>query len=282
LFKGLAAVQANEFALYARDAHHDLGIGLNMLKSLLYWLQATNLVQAVPAKGGSRSPLRPTRLAKLVCAYDPYFEDLGTLWLLHIELAANCPMATFWYWAFNEFARHECTEEQLVHGVQHFLEAHEAPAFAVSSLHKDARCFLRTYVPWHSQGRPNPPEDTLDSPLIWLGLLRESAVPGHYTFQIGPHKNLPMWLFAYTLYRFKERTKPEEVVFSLEDLRWASLSPGRLLCLDKRALFMYLEELEHQTSYAHLLHTAGLNIVTFDESIEAFDMLTAYYTGRRE
>jgi len=76
LFKGLAAVQADEFALYARDAHHNLGIGLNMLKSLLYWLQATNLVQAVPAKGTSRPPLRPTRLAELVYAHDPYFEDL--------------------------------------------------------------------------------------------------------------------------------------------------------------------------------------------------------------
>jgi len=118
--------------------------------------------------------------------------------------------------------------------------------------------------------------------LIWLGLLRESAIPGHYTFQIGPHRNLPMWLFAYALYRFKKQTKPEETVFSLEDLRWAPLSPGRLLCLDNRAIFMYLEELEQQTSYAHVLHTAGLNIVTLDESIEAFDMLTAYYTGRRE
>jgi GNAT superfamily N-acetyltransferase len=77
LFKGLEAVQADECALYAHDAHHNLGIGLNMLKSLVYWLQATNLVQAVPAKGTSRSPLRPTRLAELVCAHDPYFEDLG-------------------------------------------------------------------------------------------------------------------------------------------------------------------------------------------------------------
>ncbi len=80
---------------------------------------------------------------------------LGTLWLLHTELAANRPVATFWYWAFNEFAQRECTEEQLVQGVQHFLEAHEAPEFALSSLHKDVQCFLRTYVPWHGQGRPS-------------------------------------------------------------------------------------------------------------------------------
>jgi hypothetical protein len=282
LFKGLEAVQADACALYARDAHHGLGIGLNMLKSLCYWLQATNLVQAVPAKGISRPPLRPTRLATLVYAHDPYLEDLGTLWLLHLELAANRSMATFWYWAFNECTQRECTEEQLVRGVQHFLEAHEAPGVAVSSLHKDARCFLRTYVPWDSQGHPNAPTDTLDSPFIWLGLLRESAASGHYAFQVGPHRNLPAWLFAYTLYRFKEQTKPAEVVFSLEDVRWAPLSPGRLLCLDTRAILMYLEELEQQTSYAHVLQTAGLNLVTLDESIKAFDILTAYYTGRRE
>lgn len=280
LLKGLAAVQTDGFALYARDAHHNLGIGLNMLKSLLYWLQATNLVKAIPVKGASRPPLQPTRLAELVCVHDPYFEDLGTLWLLHIELAMNRPLATFWYWAFNEFAHRECTEEQLVQGVQHFLEAQEAPEFALSSLHKDARCFLRTYVPWHGQGRPSPLEDTLDSPFIWLGLLRESAVPGHYAFQIGPHRNLPTWLFAYALYRFQEQTRAAATVFSLEELRWAPLSPGRLLCLDKRMILMHLEELEQQTSYAHVLQTAGLNLVTLDQSMKALDMLTAHYTGR--
>ena len=34
---------------------------------------------------------------------DPYLEDIGTLWLLHYNLAKNMEDATSWYFFFNEF-----------------------------------------------------------------------------------------------------------------------------------------------------------------------------------
>lgn len=279
LFKGLEAVRDDEFTLYAKGAHHNLGIGINMLKALLYWLQATNLVRAVATEGRSRLPLRLTEIGELIYACDPYLEDMGTLWLLHIELASNNPLATFWYWVFNEFPQRDFTEERLVQGIGQFLLEQGSAEVALQSLKKDARCLLRTYLPSRSRERKVLAEEMLDCPLVLLSLLRDGALQGQYKFQVGQHRNLPLSLFAYALYRFRERTRQDEVVLALEDLRWAPLSPGRLLCLDTRVIVDYLEELEHRTSAAHLTRTAGLNMVMLQSDLRAIDLLKEYYAA---
>ncbi len=279
LFKGLEAIRGDECALSAKDAHHSLGIGINMLKSLLYWLHATNLVTSQPTGARSRRPLRFTEIGEIVHAYDPYLEDIGTLWLLHIELASNRALATFWYWAFNEFPQRDFTEERLLRSNDQFLLEQEALAVAVHSLKKDARCFLRTYLPSRGSERKSFSEDTLDCPLALLGLVREGALPGLYKFHVGQHRNLPLDIFAYALYRFREQARPDDVVLALEDIRWAPLSPGRLLCLDTRAILDYLEEFEHRTSRPLLVQTAGLNMVTLERGVQATDLLREYYTG---
>ena len=63
-----------------------LGIGSNMVKSLRYWLQTVGLTTE-PAYGKKEQSL--TDFGKLVKQYDPYIEELGTLWLLHYHLAKN-------------------------------------------------------------------------------------------------------------------------------------------------------------------------------------------------
>ena len=68
-------------------------------------------------------------------------------------------------------------------------------------------------------------------------------------------------------------------MLSLEDTRWAHLSPGRLLCLDNRAILGYLEELEATTSWARVMRTAGLNMVSLSEDFGAIDILREYYEG---
>jgi hypothetical protein len=252
-----------------------------MLKALTYWLQATNLVRTQATGDRYRLPMRLTEIGELVDAHDPFLEDAGTLWLLHVELASNQRLATFWYLAFNEFPQRDFTEDRLVQGVEQFLLDNGMPGVACHSLQKDARCFVRTYLPTRDRGHKIISEDTLDCPLSLLGLVREGLFTGQFRFNFGQHRNLPPELFAYTLYRFRERTCPDEVVLALEDLRWAPLSPGRLLCLDNRALLEFLEELEHRTSKVHLVRTAGLNMVTLEGGIQACDLLREYYVGSR-
>jgi len=280
LFKGLNALQNDESYLSGEDAHHKLGIGINMLKSIIYWLQATNLVQGSEPKSVQRRKLQLTTLANVIFQEDPYFEDIRTLWLLHIELASNIILATFWYWAFNEFNQQEFTEERLIQGIQRFLEENAAKSIAPSSLRKDARCFLHTYLPSDTSNEgpsKSSAYDVLESPLSLLGLIKRSSLSEHYKFQIGPHSNLPTSIFTYCLFKFREVTRPNEVAVSLEDIRWGPCSPGRLLCLDMHSILQYLEELEYQTSYASIIRTAELNMIMLDRARTSHDLLTECY-----
>lgn len=278
LFKALDALSTDESALHAQDAHHRLGLGVNMLKSLIYWVQATNLAQLRKKEGPSRAALLLTPLGQLVCEEDPYFEDPRTLWLLHIELCSNRAMATMWYWVFNELARHEFTEERLMLDARHFLEENQAKGVAESSIAKDIRCFLRTYlISLDGADRKTSPYDAIRCPLASLGVLRRSAITGHYKLQIGDHKSLPPSVFLYALYKFRDMSRSGQLTLSIEDVRRAPLSPGRLLCLDGSAIASHLERIEATTMYARVIRTADLNMISLKESVGAADLLTECY-----
>ena len=277
LYKGLEAVGENGSALFAKEAHHRLGMGINMRKSLLYWIQATGLARPDQIQRGNTRSLALTESAVLIRRRDPYLEDVGTLWLIHVNLASNEERATLWYWMFNEFPQREFNEDRLVAMAEDRLTEQGAAAMTESSVRKDASCFVRTYLPAASRTKRLTSAEDLDCPLSTLGLLREAGMPGMYKFRIGQHRNLPTALFAYVLYRYREMVSPDLPMLSLEDIRWTPKSPGRLLCLDNRAILEYLEELEHTTRLAQVIRTAGLNMVALVDGTTSLDILRSYY-----
>ena len=147
LYKGLNAVAEDGAALFAKDAHHQLGIGINMRMSMLYWLRASGLANPDLVERGIVRSLALSSTSELIRQYDPYLEDQGTLWLVHILLASNREMATFWYWAFNQAPHRDFNEDRLVALAQELLERDELKSVTESSLRKDASCFIRTYLP---------------------------------------------------------------------------------------------------------------------------------------
>lgn len=280
IYKGLQALQTDGSALYHTHAHHNLGIGINMLKSLIYWLRATNLVEIRRVKGQVKPTLELTPLSRLILQVDPYFEDIVTLWLLHIELSSNRSLATFIYWAFNECSQREFREERLVREIRQFIDENEAKQVARSSLEKDARCFIHTYLS-SDYGQNTNTLDNIECPLTSLDLIRRGAIPGHYKFYVGEHRQLPLEIFIYTLFKFRDLVNQVEVV-SLEDIRWAPYSPGRILNIDMHTILDYIEEIEHTSSYLHLARTAELNMVTLDNSIETVTLLRDCYKLREK
>ena len=277
LFKGLNALRTDESSLRATDAHHHLGLGKNMLGSLVYWMQAVNLIEPLKGRQAKGTSYQPTPLAGMISERDPYLEDIRTLWLLHMALCSNKELATFWYWAFNESPQRGFTEDGLVRGVEVFVKESGGKPVASSSLRKDARCFLRTYANAADDGEEQLPFDSSECPLASLGLIRRSATPRTFRFRVGSHHGLTAALFAYCLFSFRDKTRPEESVLSLDDVRWAPFSPGRLLCLDTPAIIEFLEELQHRTSWARMVRTADLNVISLEPTIRTGDLLTKCY-----
>ena len=255
-------------------------MGTNMFKSMRYWLTACDLGRPDKVEKGKTQSFKLTNAAKLIQQYDPYLEDYGTLWVVHSQLASNRDMARFWYTVFNELPNREFNENRLVNGQEDLLQREGELRVTESSIRKDANCFMRTYLPSILRRKGGSVDDGLDCPLSTLGLAREAGFPGMYKFRVGDHKNLPTDVFAYVLFRFKERMRPEDITVSLEDIRWKPLSPGRLLCLDNRAILLRLEELEAAKGWVRLNRAAGLNMVTF-EDIKSSEVLESYYKDDR-
>ena len=257
-------------------AHHDLGIGINMLRSLGYWMQATKLARFTGVPKGEGIPFELTDIGKITLKFDPYLEDIGTLWLLQYELASNKDLAPLWYWVFNLMRTREFTEASLSQGFTRFLAEENLPKYAKETVTRDIRCFKRTYSPSTRAERTGYHEDLMDCPLAELSLIRESATPGNYSLHIGSHNGLPPLVFAYAVLRYRETNAQDQAAISLDDLRWAAGSPGRVFCLDSGNTLDILETLERETDLVRVTRSEGISQITISQ-ISATQVLERYF-----
>ena len=94
------------------EAMQLLGVGSKMVKSIKYWLLTTGLAEEKKVK--SRTELIITDdLGNIINQYDPYFEDLFTLYILHVNIASDRDNATVWYLFFNNYNVKTFTKEDM-------------------------------------------------------------------------------------------------------------------------------------------------------------------------
>lgn len=70
-----------------------------MIKAMRYWATAMGITSEIKTPQGVAHELTP--LGLLVKQFDPYCQNVGTLWALHRNLVNDVDNATAWYWAFN-------------------------------------------------------------------------------------------------------------------------------------------------------------------------------------
>lgn len=119
LAKGVKHVAANPAVFLRRGGANPmdtLGIGANMVKALRYWMVATGITKEV-----TRREQEFTDFGKNIRTHDPYFEELGTLWLLHYRLASNRSDAPAWWWFYNEFRLSEFSRDDFVTQIDRWL-----------------------------------------------------------------------------------------------------------------------------------------------------------------
>lgn len=257
--KAMSAVRKDGFALSRPDAHHQLGVGKNMLAAVRFWALSTGLLRlAQDQREGRQVPLVLTPLAELVAVCDPYFEDPATLWILHTVLASQRGGAAAWYWYFNLSDLAAAPEDELASAFGGWLRRVQPTYEATSqAIRREISCLVRSYVSRALDGGRNVTEDELVSPFSELGLMSDdgSAV----RLAIGPKANLPLEPFMFALQRFVRAS--DRSTISLDDLRWSPGSPGRLFGLDAPALLQYLEQAGRE-GRLQIAMTAGLRNVT--------------------
>jgi hypothetical protein len=153
---------------------------------------------------------------------------------------------------------------------------------AESSLKRDVEVFLRTYVPPRRVHRQLA-EDSLDCPLVELGLITQHTGGHAYRFHRGPQPDLPDLIVLYALLCFWDEFSPTTETLALHDLTRQPGSPGRLFKIDESSLAERLERMEVLTegglSYGE---TAGLRQLYRRKKLNPFKLLAdAYAVGGR-
>lgn len=279
LKKGYDEILTNPSFFGDDDAMVALGTGKNMVRSIRHWGVACQVWDEVPKTRGRE--MEPTELGHKLLAddgWDPYIEDMGTIWLLHWLLVTNLEKATTWSWTFGRPKSNEVRKEELLAELLHLVDDLGLGRTSKASLKRDVDVLVRTYT---RTNKKKITEDVLDSPLSTLNLMRPAADRGVYELVQGPHPTLPTGIFETALVDYLSRLRQHNrAAISLDDLCYSPLSPGRTFRLTEDALVKHLNTLVKRMSEIYAFdETAGLRqLLVRSEIPTLLDALERHYS----
>jgi hypothetical protein len=278
--KAVRGVSQDQAIFAQHDAMVTLGVGKNMVASMRHWAEALNLITF----GRTATDGKPTWLGVGLLGedgWDPYLEDVGTLWLLHWQLVESANLASTWHLVFTRWYKDAFTREEIATWLVQVVEQLPGARASLGTLRRDVDTFVRTYLPTGAGGR-RALEESFDCPLVELGLLREIE-EGLLQFVRGPKATLPIEVFTYALSRFWERTAPHQRTLSFERILYGPGSPGAAFKLSEPALVALLEDLPAWTEMRYD-ETAGLREVLRPsaQSVPPRRILETYYVRTEE
>ena len=277
LYKGMKNVAADPAAFMGVNGNpmDILGIGANMVKALRYWLQAVGLTSE-PATGKRTQTLTP--FGKVVFECDRYMEEMGTLWLLHYELASNTDEATAWYYFFNEFKLSEFSRDDFVIQLNNYIRMNNNEV-SERSLDDDFNCIISTYVP---RIKSNPekvqPESNIDCPLGELGLIDIISKKERLYKKCTPKKDTlhPLILLAVIL--DNANGKKEIKISSIQN---DNTNAGKIFNLDIITLANLLNKLDLM-GQIKVIRTAGLDVIRIEKDMDYISCIREYYKAINE
>ena len=257
-----------------------LGIGANMVKAMRYWLVAVGLTQE--STSGKRIQT-PTQLGETIYAHDQYFEEMGTLWLLHYQLVnakdGKDTEATSWWYFFNEFKVAEFTRDDFLAYINKYLRNSDEGDKPVRTIEEDFNCIINTYVP-RSKSSPEKvcPESNIDCPLGELGLIdivgtEKSGSRLKIYRKSSPKKDTlhPLILLAVII---DQAAGKEEVHISA--IQNDNGNAGKAFNLDIISLTALLYKIE-LLGHINVVRTAGLDVVKIKSNWSFLDCVAEYY-----
>lgn len=276
LHKGLKLLVEQPELLTDEFSHDWLGVGKNMSRSIKHWLFVTGLAHRESTRRNAR--LSPTDLGQLVWREDPYFNEIGTLWALHVNLVQPRSIAETWAWFFGQFNLSRFEKSGCVETLRRHLEISGLKAPSISTLDRDVSCLLSFYsrqIPAEDQD----PEDANDCPFRDLGLMSHFRASGYYQLNQGSKDFSPELLCYAIAQALKEADEldPGSPVPVVTLSRLAG-GPARAFLLSPEALFEAASRAEGElaTDEATIGGLAGNRTLQIDAR-EPIEWLASYY-----
>lgn len=255
----------NKSVFLSDDAIARFGVGKNMVQSMRHWATAAGIIE----DGPEPNSLCPTPLGRTLFGregLDPYMESPTSLWLVHWQLCGT-PGKTTWFWGFNHYPASLFERDRLVSGLERLARDRNWARVASSTIKRDVECFVRTYVARNPVGQTTH-EDTIESPLAELGLIKPVGKRDGFRFVRGAKSSLGDGAFLYALIAFW-RSFSTARTLSFEAVAHEPGSPGRVFLLDENDVADRLVDIESRTSGAfRWSETAGLKQIIRDTELD--------------
>ena len=258
-----------EFVLEGHNFNDDeavvhLGVGKNMVASIKFWMKAFGLLN----RDGILSSIAH-KLLNTDRGYDPFFEDIGSLWLMHFNIV-NENYATAYRTTFIDYhsQRNVIDKLKLQNLIKHlcFDNPNYRSLYNENTVRKDLNVLIHNYcAKWNSGVEDS---NTIFAP---LNLIRETE-DGTYMFNYDSRNIVPANIFLYALLA----VFPDSKSISFESMRELSL----IFCLMNNDLLTIIKQLSEE--YVGILvfsDVAGIKELQIKGEISTDKALENYYIG---
>lgn len=256
------------------DAVVDLGVGKNMVSSIRYWCRAFGIID--------EKDDTPTQLGNYIFSdngYDPYLEDIGTLWLLHYNLIKK-NKASLYALLFNEFRKEriDFTKEHLHSFLKRKCNEDKSVNYNEKTITTDINVFFRNYASPERKAKIDI-EDVFSNIFLDLELIHQYTKVGidgkmEDWYRLGSEKydNLPSEIVLYSII-----DNYEDKTISFKQLLSGINSPGNIFALNAEELYKHIVNITNKFAGIVYSETAGNRTLQFKEQINKWEILNEYY-----
>ena len=230
------------------DAIARFGVGKNMVSSMRHWATSVGILEDNHKTG----IIQPTSLGEELFGnahnkgLDPFLENPASLWLIHWQLCQQ-EKKTTWQYVFNYFPGDYFDRNHIVSGLEKLVSDRGWGRTSAATIKRDVECFLRSYVAKPLTHKTTP-EDTLESPLAELGLIKATGKRDGFRLVRGSKPTLGNGVFLYALICFWKSSRFENVnQLPFESIAHDPGSPGRIFLLDENELATRLMQIDDYT-----------------------------------
>jgi len=207
--------------------------------------------------------------------WDPYIEDIGSLWLLHWKLFTLPFFATAWTIAMNMGISGSFSINDLAQKINEKRDKiDKLKRYAESSIEKDASCFIRMY---------NTPDkeisDEIECPFTHLELLMTGDKKQTFRFNLKNKPSLPDNIFIAACFEYTHHFHPHSKAISLNKLAYSPNSPGVVFKLSESEIGNRLEKNMLDFDGVEFTESYGNRQLQFDHNpvVLYWEALEKYY-----
>ena len=261
-----------------KDATVQLGVGKNMVSAIQFWFKSFGMLE--------ENGKTPNILAKSIfldeTGFDPYTENIGTIWLLHYLLVSS-EKSSLYSLVFNEFRkeRQEFARENLFQYVQRKCVG-EDYEINENTLKSDIDVFAKSYVkPDYSEKMDV--EESFTGLLLDLDLVKRQwretisgQVKEYLVIANESRADLPCQIVLYVILDMLNDLEKNKTI-TFKQLQTEHNSPGMVFALSNDGLYDKIENITKRFPQVIFADTAGVQTVQFKEPLTKMQVLYDYY-----